>query len=203
MAIYASVHATHKSDSATIKLWPSYGHARTDIHVWGNKLKNKGCTLRSKDIRDGDLYGLQFNFKGSVRYMSVFRIDTMEYDESKKLYELPSYVSYNTRTHHLQALGSYVDARLSIVDYATVTKEYNEYNWLDDGWHKTFKKGFDDLELLQDQKLDSVTVPVEGGHALYWNICRSGLFGTKINRMLMDSYRSKGSMDKFIQHDML
>ena len=106
-------------------MWPTYGHARTDIHVHGEKYNNKGLEQVSKVVTDGHLTQLSFRNGDDVMVMSVHQMDEVLYNESHKRYIYPEWVSYNSYTHRLTPLKQYVDARVHLADYAIVTKEYS------------------------------------------------------------------------------
>lgn len=204
MPIYFSVHCLHGGDKPTLKMWPTYGHARTDIHITGEKYTNKGCKLLSKTITDGNLMGLSFeNDQGMCQVMSVHAVEEVLYSERQKKFLYPEWVTYNSFTHRLEPLKQYVDARVHLADYAMVTKEYNEFNWLSDEWHKTFDQAFDDMESVQDDELPSLTLELEKGSATYWKIVKHNLYGTHVRRDLLQAYRNRDDLGQYIQHDLI
>lgn len=204
MPIYFSVHCLERGDKPTLKMWPSYAHARTDIHLQGEKYLNKGLEQVSKVITDGNLTGLSFRGPdNSLMVMSVHSMDEVLYDERLKKFLYPEWVTYNSFTHRLQPLKQYVDARVHLADYAMVTKEYNEFNWLSDKWHLAFDKAFDDMESVQDEELPCCTIELEKGTATYWKVAKHHLFGTSVRRDLLQSYRKRDDLGDYIQHDMV
>ena len=150
--IYCSIHCDHRQGDATIKLWPTYPHARTDIHTWGNKLENKGWKVKAKDVIDRRLHKLVMVPGESIlgksqraRVLSVHEVPAAIYDDRLKLYQLLEWVAYNTFTHQLECLGTYTDARVHLTNYAIATKEFSDYNWHTPEDHKIFKQAYDDL----------------------------------------------------------
>lgn len=205
MALYFSTHCDHRGDKPTLKMWPTYGHARTDIHSWGQKLLNKGMKQAGKVVSDGELTSLAFLSPDDThkRVMTVHRVEEVLYDERKKKFLYPEWVTYNTFTHRLTPLKQYIDARVHLADYAMVTKEYNEYNWLSDKWHKAFDKAFDDMESVHDEELPSFSIELEKGFAVYWKVAKHHLFGTSVRRDLLQSYKNRTDLGDYIQHDLI
>lgn len=204
MPIYFSVHCTHRGNNPTLKMWPTYGHARTDIHLQGEKYLNKGLKQMSKVITDGNLTGLSFRGPdNSLMVMSVHRLDEVLYNEREKKFVYPEWVTYNSYTDKLTPLKQYVDARVHLADYAMVTKEYNEFNWLSDKWHTTFDRAFDDMESVQDEDLPCFTIELDKGSATYWKVAKHTLFGTMLRRDLLQSYRHRDDLGDYIQHEMI
>ncbi len=186
-------------------MWPTYGHARTDIHVSGEKYSSKGLEQVEKVVEDGNLMKMAFlsRNKKIKTVMGVHHIEQVLFSEHQKKFVYPEWVTYNSFTHRLQALNHYVDARVHLADYAMLTKEYNEYNWLSDKWHKTFDKAFDDMESVQDEDLSSFSIQLDKGYATYWKVTKHNIFGTSVRRELLQSYRNRTDMGDYIQHDMI
>lgn len=205
MPIYFSTHSTHRGDKTTLKMWPTYGHARTDIHVTGEKFLNKGCKQVEKEVENGKLMRLAFLSPDQTlkMVMGVHRVDEVLYNERQKKFTYPEWVTYNSYTHRLQALNQYIDARVHLADYAMVTKEYNEFNWLSDKWHTTFDKAFDDMEAVQDEESPSFSIELDKGAATYWKIAKHNLYGTLVRRDLLQSYRHRDDMGDYILHELI
>lgn len=205
MPIYFSSHSTHGSDNTTLKMWPTYGHARSDIHLCGEKFLNKGLKQVEKIVQEDNLVRLSFlsHDKKKKFVMSVHRVEEALYDDRHKKYMCPEWVTYNSYTHRLESLNQYVDARVHLADYAMVTKEYNEYNWLSDAWHKTFDKAFDDMESVHDEDAPSFSIELEKGTATYWKVARHNMFGTYVRRDLLQSYKHREDLGDYIQHELI
>lgn len=205
MPIYFSVHCTHRGDRPTLKMWPTYGHARTDIHQYGEKYHNKGLKQCSKVVQDGDLMGLSFISDDMTEkmVMSVHRVEEQLFSERRKEYLYPEWVTYNSFTHVLQPLNQYVDARVHLADYAMATKTYNEFNWLSDKWHERFDKAFDAMEDVQDEIATALTIELDKGYATYWKVAKHNLYGTLVRRDLLQSYKHRNEMGDYIQHDLI
>ena len=209
--IYCSIHCTHRTDEATIKLWPTYPHARTDIHTWGNKLENKGWAVSRKEVTDGRLHKLvmvpedqaKLGKPLKARVLTVHEVPTAIYDERLKLYQLPEWISYNTYTHEISCLGTYTDARVELTNYAIATKEFSNYNWHTPEEHKIFKKAYDDLEKVHNEDADSFSVELERGSAIFFRIAKHNMLGTVVRREFLQAWRGKNSLPNFITHDMI
>ena len=186
-------------------MWPTYGHARTDIHVTGEKFLNKGLKQVEKVVEDGNLMRLSFlNADETMKMvMSVHSVGEVLYNERLKQFTYPEWVTYNSYTHRLQTLNQYVDARVHLADYAMVTKEYNEFNWLSDKWHTAFDKAFDDMESVQDEESQCFSIELDKGVATYWKIAKHNLYGTLLRRDLLQAYRHRDDMGNYIQHDLI
>ena len=208
--IYCSIHCDHRQGDATIKLWPTYPHARTDIHTWGNKLENKGWKVKAKDVIDRRLHKLVMVPGESIlgksqraRVLSVHEVPAAIYDDRLKLYQLPEWVAYNTFTHQLECLGTYTDARVHLTNYAIATKEFSDYNWHTPEDHKIFKQAYDDLEKVHNEEADSFSVELEKGSVIFFRIAKHNMLGTVVRREFLPAWRGRNSLPNFITHDMV
>jgi len=149
--------------------------------------------------------GLSFLSKDKTEkmVMSVHRVEDQLFSDRRKEYLYPEWVTYNSYTNVLKPLNQYVDARIDLADYAMVTKEYNEYNWLSDKWHETFDKAFDAMEDVQDEIISSFTIELDKGSATYWKVAKHNLYGTLVRRDLLQSYKHRHDMGDYIQHDLI
>lgn len=208
--IYCSIHSDHRGGVATIKLWPTYAHARTDIHLWAGKLENKGMEVSKKVVDDGKLKKLVLIPTGRMqektnraRVLTVHRIPGQVFQERTKVFQIPQWISYNTFTHEISCLGTYTDARVHLTNYALVSKEYADFNWLTASEHKIFQQAYDDLEAVQNDEKSHFSVELEKGSVIFFRIAKHTLLGTTVRRAFLESWNRQSSLPEFITHEMV